>query len=203
MASQNHTPPCDFTHFCDFTPQPTKTHPTDESHAPDDPYAPRTYDTHVNISVDSSHHLYGVVPVTRRAIRAARAMMPRTAHTWSPGTLAHNSVSRISGRGLVALERYTSAISKSCSPPAHPVISRLGRRYLRLRTPHGGRVLMPRAQPLHPHGTAERLDTWRRFVGRRGVGRAREGARSRRSKSSQVERYTEREEVKSDGSHTH
>ena len=121
--------------------------------------APRTYDTHVNISVDSSHHLYGVVPVTRRAIRAARAMMPRTAHTWSPGTLAHNSVSRISGRGLVALERYTSAISKSCSPPAHPVISRLGRRYLRLRTPHGGRVLMPRAQPLHPHGTAERLDT--------------------------------------------
>ena len=32
MASQNHTPPCDFTHFCDFTPQPTKTHPTDESH---------------------------------------------------------------------------------------------------------------------------------------------------------------------------
>jgi hypothetical protein len=39
----------------------------------------------------------------RRAIRAARAMMPRTAHTWSPGTLAHNSVSRISGRGLVAL----------------------------------------------------------------------------------------------------
>jgi hypothetical protein len=32
MASQNHTPPCDFTHFCDFTPQPAKTHPTDESH---------------------------------------------------------------------------------------------------------------------------------------------------------------------------
>jgi hypothetical protein len=146
MASQNHTPPCDFTHFCDFTPRPTKTHPTDESHGR---AADMQHDEHVhehdappnqapNISRREEMHEMRNTSCVHRTGRQERVLVLGRTSTWvcgvPPTPFARPQCTHGAPYLVLGLASRTRSLHGTCSRiPCQPRHSSKGRRRRRAR----------------------------------------------------------------------